>query len=125
MFIITQDSSAVHQTQSIFDTATGLRYTIQVSYKPKELKYISPVGVSVESAHTSSHENSYPGISYCGKEAVGFWQQLVELCAKTETSAGIIQDAIDALAIVNGDNEVINAPPVDVDLEPYFRANYS
>lgn len=123
MFILTNQTIEKWIFQTVFDTATGLRYKISINKHPVQ-KFCHSVQVNVESAHVAASEDQYLGLSYYNKEAVDFWYQfgksLPLLKEDSDTFEWILFEAGEALA---RPEEVIVVPlpepiPAKLDL-PY------
>lgn len=108
---------------SLFDTQTGIQYSLDIN---RNVKYGTPVKVEIHSAHARENENDYPGISYSDKEALHFWQQLVETLPGLDTvwtgeaeraAAKILSDI--AFATTKPQPEVVSTYEIDDEDIPF------
>ena len=82
MFIYTHNQSQERAGGQLFDTDTGIRYSLAIRLQV-ENQFQEAVRLQIESAHASYGENDY-GISYRDDEAIAFWTNLYALVG-TET----------------------------------------
>lgn len=75
MFIATTSKTTYWKWHSLFDTQTGLRYSLE--YPVKDFQS-TDVTLRVESANAAASEYG-SGLSYKAYEAVNFWLELKQL----------------------------------------------
>lgn len=75
MLIRTEDQTAFWKYWNLFDTETGLRYSL---YYPVRDREGADVKLSINSAHSKSTEDSH-SMTYQGIEALDFWALLALL----------------------------------------------
>lgn len=73
MLIKTENHSTLWKYWKVFDTDTGLRYSLH--YPIVNIDEFSYITLSIDSAHLEITEDGYP-MTYRGKEALDFWEQL-------------------------------------------------